>query len=115
MFGRLPVLLRHVNELQNVVHVTSKTWPGCVGVFWSKPPIVAYETSGFWKLIATSWTGRFGRTALPPVRLIQVAVSAVPVPRPKPYWTLPSFVPTTALPFVSGAYVSWLMYDLSPS
>ena len=28
---------------------------------------------------------------------------SVPVPRPKPYWTLPSFVPTIALPLVVGA------------
>ncbi len=39
----------------------------------------------------------------------------MPVPRPKPYWTLPSFVPTIALPFVVGAYASWLMNDRSAS
>jgi hypothetical protein len=41
--------------------------------------------------------------AFPPVTLTHVAVSAVPVPKPKPYCTLPSFVPTIALPFVVGA------------
>src|SRR6187200_2594360 len=82
MFGRFPVLFTHVNELQNVVHVTWKRWPGWLGVFPLKPPTPAYPTSAFCGLMATSWIGLFGRTAFPPVRLTQVAVFAVPVPRP---------------------------------
>src|SRR5438067_13416459 len=103
MFGRLPLLLAQVNVLQNVVHVSWKTWPGVFFVFSLKPPTAAYPTSAFCGLIVTSWIGRFGSTALAPVTLTHVAVLAVPVPMPKPYWTLPSFVPTIALPFVVGA------------
>jgi hypothetical protein len=115
MFGRAPVLFTHVNDWQNVVQVTSNRWPSWFGVFPLKPPTAAYPTRGFCGLIATSWIGRFGRTWLPPVRLTHVAVFGVPVPSPKPYWTLPSFVPTIALPLVVGAYVSWLMNDRSAS
>src|SRR5215208_346230 len=103
MLGRPPVLFTHVNEWQNVVQVTWNRWPGRFGVFPLKPPTLAYATSGFCGLIATSWIGRFGRTLLPPVMFTHVAVFAVPVPSPNPYCTFPSFVATIALPFVVGA------------
>src|SRR3954466_4443568 len=115
MLGRPPVLFTQVNERRNVVPVPGKRSPRWLGVFPSKPPTAAYPTSGFWGLMATSWIGRFGRIALPPVMFPQLAVFAVPVPGPKPYWTFPSFVPTMALPFVVGAYASWLMYERSAS
>ena len=41
MFGRLPVLFAHVYVLQNVVHVSWKTWPGVFYVFSLKPPTAA--------------------------------------------------------------------------
>ncbi len=41
MFGRLPVLLTHVNVLQKVVHVNWNTCPGVFFVFSSKPPTAA--------------------------------------------------------------------------
>ena len=41
MSGRLPDLFAQVNVAQFEVHVTWKTWPGCVGVFALKPPTAA--------------------------------------------------------------------------
>ena len=41
MLGRLPDLFSQVNEAQLAVQVTWNTWPGVLGVFWSKPPTAA--------------------------------------------------------------------------
>src|SRR4051794_29876056 len=65
--------------------------------------------------IATSRIGRLGSVLLPPVTFVHVAEFAVPAPRPRPTWTLPSFVPTIARLDVAGEYASWLMYERFPS
>jgi hypothetical protein len=96
-FGRLPLLFSQVNVAQFAVHVTRYTCPGVLGVFWSNPPSAAYPTSGFTGSVATSSTGLFGSTELPPVTFTQVALFAVPCPSPKPYCTFPSLVPTMAV------------------
>src|SRR3712207_6825307 len=98
MLGRLPVLFSQVKLLQLAPQVTLKTWPGCEGVFWSKPPTAAYPIGVVVVLntvgsSTTSRMGRLGSMALPPVRFFHVEVTPCPAPRPKPIQTLPSLVP----------------------
>src|SRR4051812_42365786 len=101
MSGRLPVLSAQVDDAQSVAHVTWKTWPGVDGVFALNPPTAAYAAIGAASVLfargsnVTSRTGRFGSTELPPVTFVQIAWFATPVPRLRPIWTFPSFVPTT--------------------
>src|SRR4051794_1404434 len=104
--GRFPLLFSHVAPAQFAVHVTRNTWPGVSGVFWSKPPTAAYPTSEFAGSKVTSRIGRLGSTVLLRVTFTQVALFAVPWPRPKPICTLPSLVPTMAVVEMFTAYES---------
>src|ERR1051326_5448563 len=116
MSGRLPVLFVQVKDAQLAVQSTRKRWPVVVGVLASKPPTAA-EAIGEGVVVgsmAMPRMGRFGRTALLPVTLTQLACDATPVPRLKPSCTLPSFVPTMATVCVFGAYLTWLMNERLP-
>src|SRR3979411_66 len=85
MSGRLPVLLVQVKAAQSAVQATRKIWPGVVGGLALNPPTAAYPIGALVGVgsIATSRIGRFGRTALLPVRSTQSAIA--PTPRPWPY------------------------------
>src|SRR6186997_42859 len=55
--------------------------------------------------------GRFGRTVLLPVTLIQFPWFATPVPRLNPICTLPSLVPTIATLWNFGEYLTWFIKE----